>query len=135
MPKNVPLNSDGFEDPMAFFKSPADGLTSARSVATRRDFDTPGGVSAYVTPAAKRGRMSALALGSDEEDGSALGKGLLDEDDVLDESEYLERLPQQFIPCGLILKRGQDCLRQDHIFPLLVSQSVNIVDVLLMQKT
>ncbi|ORX35333.1 Mif2/CENP-C like-domain-containing protein [Kockovaella imperatae] len=96
MPMNVPRGSDGFEDVNAFFESPAVGLTSTvRTVRTRREFDTPG-ASAFITPShtGKRGRMAAL-LGSDddEEDGSGLGKGLLDEDDVLEPHLSSPNLP------------------------------------------
>ena len=90
MPTNVPRGSDGFEIPNAFFNTPADGLTTAKTSRVRKDFDTPGGVSAFITPSAagKKGRMSALMASDDEEeDGSQMGQGLLDEEDVLEPRE------------------------------------------------
>ena len=90
MPRDVPLDADGFEDASAFFKSPAgtEARVTNRSIGTvfrSRFTNTAGGKSGGVVdtpaPPPKRGRLSALAGGSDDEDGSNLGEGLLLEDD------------------------------------------------------
>ena len=110
MPKNVPRNSMGFEDPSAFFKSPAmtEAPSSVNTIRTgasmfsglksgRRGLERPADIDDTPAPRGK-GRMSQL-VASDEEDGSGLGDEFLNDDDgVLDPSELVIYLwPNQ---CG-----------------------------------
>ncbi|EIW66523.1 hypothetical protein M231_02297 [Tremella mesenterica] len=75
MPTNVPRRSDGFEDPDAFFKSPA----SEHPFRGRKSIiDTPGTVTSVGT--VRRGRMSELV--PDDDDDPFAEDLLGDEDDL-----------------------------------------------------
>ena len=81
MPTNVPRMSDGFEDPDAFFRSPAGTEYSRARKSMMSVLDTPATVTSVGTSRRARGRMSQM-LGDDDDEDRFDENLLADEDDA-----------------------------------------------------
>lgn len=103
MPQNTARDSAGYELAKDFFDSPAGteapttaqtirtsvGVASSMRRVTSRSMAAAAANEESPVPIAKRSRMSQMAPGSDEEDGSGLGpEGILEDDGVLSHRAY-----------------------------------------------